>query len=71
MAWKTDQEPIDYLKRRVIYYKKKRAQVKGFIHNKGIVKTYERPKLIKLIKSRTTQIDSLIEMFENAIKKLT
>jgi len=31
MGWNTDQTPINYLKRRVIYYKKQKAKVKGLL----------------------------------------
>jgi len=66
MEWETDQRPIDYLKRRIIYYKKKRATVKKLATNAD----YTTEHLKGLVGEKVLFIDKMIKQFEKAVKKL-
>lgn len=71
MAWETDQPPINYLMRRIKYYKKKRGEVRGFINSDFFIRQYGgKRKLKKLIAARVLQIEQRIKEYEQAIKTL-
>jgi hypothetical protein len=67
MAWQTDQPPLEYLKRRVIYYKKKRGYSRKWIKDKGMIKRYGK----KAIQTAIDRIESRIKEFEQAAKILS
>lgn len=69
MSWETDQPPLNYLKRRIKYYKKKRGEVRGFIKSEFFIQQYGgKRKLKKLIAKRIYQIEDRIKEYEIAIK---
>jgi len=70
MEWETDQRPIDYLKRRIIYYKKKRATVKNLATNAHLLNRYTAEQLKGLVGGKVLFIDKMIKQFEKAVKKL-
>lgn len=70
MEWETDQPPINYLKRRIVYYKKKRGHTRNLINSQLLIKKYGKLKLFFLIASSVDSIEKRIKEFEKAIKKL-
>lgn len=71
MGWETDLPPINYLKRRIIYYKKKRGAVKNMIKDEWMVNRYGGiEEFQKLIDTRILNIEKRIKEFEGAVKKL-
>lgn len=69
MAWETDQPPINYLNRRIKYYKKKRGQVMGFIKSEFFIREYGGKRNLKrIIAARIVQIEDRINEYEQAIK---
>jgi len=70
MGWKTDQRPIDYLKRRIIYYKKSRATVKKLATNVHLLTRYTPEQLKESVEARVLFIDKMIKQFERAVKNL-
>jgi len=71
MAWETDKPPIDYLKQRIKYYKKKRGVVRRLIKDPFAITRYGgEEKLQELIDSRLEEIDTLMGMYEDAVLNL-
>ncbi len=68
MGWQTDQPVDNYLKRRVIYYKKKRESIKGLIKDSGFIEKYGKKKLEKMINERVININKRIEEYEKVIR---
>lgn len=71
MGWETDQPPINYLKRRVIYYKKKRGSYRGIRGNSDYYFEYGgKAKFQKLVDDRIFWTEERIKEYEKAIKTL-
>lgn len=70
MAWNTDQSPLNYLKRRIKYYKKKRSSIKNCAKNKAVIAQYGEKGVKKLIAISEQRINKRIKEFELAIKKI-
>lgn len=71
MGWETDQPPINYLKRRVIYYKKKLGSFRTLRENKEYYPQYGGKKEFqRLVDKRIFFTGERIKEFENAIKLL-
>ena len=70
MGWETDQPPVNYLRRRVVYYKKKRGKVRKLVHSENLKKEYGR-NLPSIISAVVKGIEKRIREYERAIKKLT
>lgn len=69
MSWQTDREPIDYLKRRIKYYKGKISRSKNWIKNPIMVKKYG-DELSYIIARSLIKNQSFVVMFEKAVKDL-
>jgi len=68
MAWETDKPPIDYLKQRIKYYKKKKSTVKNLSKSGSIVERYGgEEKLQELIKERLEELDGMADQFKEAV----
>lgn len=70
MAYKTDHYPIEYLQRRVIYYKKSRAATKSPTVYKHLSIKYTAEEIKVMQAKRLAGIDHIIEQFELAIEIL-
>ncbi len=68
--WNTDQPPLEYLSRRVIYYKKKKSGLKKMLKSGFLLEKYGKRELSKIIEDRRKQIENRIEEFNKAILKL-
>jgi len=68
MAWLTDKFPIDYLKQRIIYYKKKKSTVKNL--NKDSFRLVDKyggkEKLQEVINNRLVELDEISNEFKEA-----
>jgi hypothetical protein len=69
MSWEHNKEPIDYLRQRVKYYKKKRSLVINLINKPEMIEKYG-AELKHLVFRRCLQIDSFIDMFKKAVNDL-
>lgn len=49
MSWHPDRPPIEYLERRIKYYKKKVSSVKSSVNNEWLIKKYTKRGLIKAV----------------------
>lgn len=68
MAWLTDKQPLDYLKQRVKYYKKKKSTVKNLHKSGTIVERYGgEEKFKKLVEERLEEIDIMSDQFKEAV----
>lgn len=71
MGWETDQPPINYLKRRIIYYKKKRGSFIAMRSDSTYFNDYGgQNRFQKLVDRRIFWIEQRIKEYEDAIKKL-
>lgn len=71
MGWETDQPPINYLKRRIIYYKKKRGLYRGMRNDESHYSSFGGKKNYhRLIDKRIFWIEQRIKEYEEAIKIL-
>lgn len=70
MGWETDQPPIKYLKRRVIYYKKKIGNTRSFNKNSLLIGRYGKKKLNTMVENVINRYRDRINEFEKAIKLL-
>jgi hypothetical protein len=70
MGWNTDQAPLNYLRRRVIYLKKKRGYTRNLIKDELLLAKYGSEKLTLLVAHAVQNIERRIKQFEKAIKKL-
>ena len=71
MGYEVDYNPVDYLKRRVRYYKKRRGAVKNFNKSDFFIRQYGGLKnLNRLIVLMVTKIEARISEYEAAITKL-
>jgi hypothetical protein len=71
MAYQTDYFPIEYLQRRVAYYKKRRSSTKNAIKNKILVDKYGEQETKAMIAKRLEGIDQIVRQYEMAIMILT
>ena len=68
MSWETDKLPLDYLKQRVKYYKKKKSTVKNLHKSGSIVERYGgEEKFQELVKERLEDIDWMSDQYKEAI----
>lgn len=71
MAWKTDKLPIDYLKQRIKYYKKKKSTVINLKKDEFMIARHGgEENLQKLIDGRVKEIDEITKEFEDAVTQL-
>lgn len=70
MANETDFPPIEYLQRRIIYYKKRRGAIRNWPNDEYFVKRYGKRKITSLSKSAVERIEGRIKEYEDAIQKL-
>jgi len=70
MSWETDKEPIDYLRQRITYYKKKRSKVVNLVNKPEMIEKYGSLDLRYLIFRRCLDIDSMTDMFKKAVNDL-
>lgn len=68
--WETDQPPVNYLKRRIIYYKKKIGRTKNIIHNEIMFEKYGQKELSAIITRAVEHYEKRIKQFKSSIKKL-
>ena len=67
MAWETDKVPLDYLKQRIKYYKKKKSTVKNLRKSGTIVERYGgEEKFQELVKERLKEIDWMTDQYKEA-----
>lgn len=69
MGWNVDREPIDYLRRRVHYYEKKKKKAMKLADNPA-AQQYFGDELPHIIARRLLTIESMTFMFKKAIKDL-
>jgi prefoldin subunit 5 len=70
MAYQIHFSPIDYLQRRIVYYKKLRGKMTNCLKDGFMLKKYGKEELEKMIAKRIKQIDLMIEEYNYAIQKL-
>lgn len=70
MGWNYDRPPIEYLERRVKYYRKKIGSTKGLITRQWLITKYGKRQLKKIIKLRIEHCEARIKEFEQAISIL-
>lgn len=75
MSYQTDYSPVDYLKRRVIYYKKQRGRFRNFINKPDKISThliskYGMPYVLDQYEKRFAQVEGMIKEYEQAITRL-
>lgn len=69
--WEPDQPVINYLTRRIKYYKKVRGGINNrTLENKFLIDKYGKKELTRLIGVRTIQINERITEYETAITVL-
>lgn len=72
MAYKTDYSPVDYLRRRIIYYKKQSGVIRNLIKKKILIERYGGKQNLKnFITIRIKAIENRMIEYEAAIKKLS
>lgn len=71
MGFQTDFSPVDYLKRRVAYYKKQLSRAKVLIKDENMRKKYGAKKLKEIMKLSSKRINDRIQEYEDAIKILS
>lgn len=69
MTWKTDKEPIEYLRQRVKYYQKKMGRAKNSINDPVLIHKYG-DELPYIVTRRILSIQSWMDMFKKAVKDL-
>jgi len=69
MSWDTDKEPIDYLRQRVKYYKRKISNAKNWHKNPIMVQKYG-DLLPQMIFRCVLKNESYLAMFKKAVKDL-
>jgi hypothetical protein len=70
MGFETDYAPIEYLQRRVKYYKKLRGKTKNWAKDEYLIKKYGQKKMAELSKSAAVRYELRIKEYENAISIL-
>lgn len=71
MGWETDQPVINYLKRRVKYYKEKRGQVSRMADEPVLLKQWKKSDLKRAVKERVRHYDDRIKEYTDAIELLS
>lgn len=71
MSYPTDHNPIEYLKRRIIYYKKKRGMIRNIHKDKFFVQQYGLKKLKSIQKEGLASIENRITEYEKALTTLS
>lgn len=69
MAWNTDQPPLEYLRRRLIYYNKRKRIVERLLDKESAWARWGNS-LPELVTRRVIQIERLIKKFQKAISIL-
>ena len=69
MAWDYDQPPLEYLRRRFLYYKRKWGHLSNLDMSESLWMRYGKS-LPEIIERRLIQIEEKMEEFERAIKIL-
>ena len=68
MAWDTDKLPLEYLKQRIKYYKKKKSTVKNLHKSEHMVERYGGEERFKeIVKERLEEIDGISELFKESV----
>lgn len=70
MSYKVDYPPLEYLQRRIKYYKKRKARVKRLPDDEFFVRKYGARKIKKISNDATLNIEKMIKEFEKAISIL-
>ena len=70
MNQQTDKEPIDYLRQRIKYYRKKESLARNLINKPEMIKKYGEDELRYIIARRLLSIKSFIDMYKKAVKDL-
>lgn len=70
MSWNPDKPPIEYLERRIRYYKKRIPVIKKFVNRKRLIQQYGKKLLKEIINSRVLHTQQRITEFEEAVKIL-
>jgi hypothetical protein len=70
MAYNVDHFPIEYLQRRIIYYKKQRGSVNNLLTDPHMINRYGEQKAKELVAVRLEGIEYIISEFEKAIEIL-
>ena len=70
MSWNYDKEPIDYLRQRVRYYKKRISKIRNWINNPILVEKYGEEQLRYMMARGVLSNVSYLHMFEKAVKDL-
>lgn len=72
MGWDTDQPPLEYLKRRVVYYKKRIGIVRGFLKKDDDFILWRKygNKLPEIVERRVIHYEWRITQFNSAISQL-
>jgi hypothetical protein len=70
MSWNTDKFPIDYLRQRIKYYKKKKSIVLKMINKPNLIIGYGEDVSKQIIARRLLTIESLLIQFQKAVRDL-
>ena len=70
MSWNVDKEPIEYLRQRIKYYKKKRMKMLNVGKNPVMIEKYGEKELRHIVAKRIMQINSLLSMYHKAVSDL-
>ena len=71
MAWQHDQPPLNYLKRRVKYYKKKIAENMNYVPEEHILDKYGEEAVEAMVARNTVRMKKRIAEFQKAIRILS
>lgn len=69
MSWNTDKEPIDYLRQRIKYYKKKVSKTTSLLRIPEMQAKYG-DDLPYIVGRRLMEIESYISMYKKAVRDL-
>lgn len=70
MAWNTDHPPINYLRRRIVYYKKKRGEARGWPKDEWFIQKHGVEAMRRASERRIAHLEKRIRQYEKAILKL-
>ena len=70
MSWLYDEDPTEYLERRIRYFKTKMSKVKNLIKSQTTIEKYGEEELRSMIARRLLALESYIVVYKNAVKYL-
>ena len=71
MSWNPDRPPIEYLQRRVIYYRKQAAGWRRKAKNEALLRRYGKRKVKLIADSLVARFELRAQEFQNAVDVLS